>query len=39
MGASLEDIEDLVHSNPQGVAEYLFDLVCYKPVKVSPQKA
>ena len=39
MGASLEDIEDLVHSNPQGVAEYLFDLVCYKPVKVSPKKA
>ncbi len=30
VGASLEDIEDLVVSNPQGVADYLFDLCAYR---------
>ena len=33
VGASLEDIEDLVVSNPQGVADYLFDLCAYRMSK------
>ena len=33
VGASLEEIEELVFQNPQGVADYLYDICAVKPNK------
>ena len=33
VGASLEEIEELVFQNPQGIADYLYDICAVKPKK------